>query len=138
VPLLERLSSYLPTVHAQALTPSPGLRAIEPSAYEVLTYQLSAAVLSLGIRHGLHAQATAAVASYMRGWTHAADSLSADQFDEDDRDDYPAEGELARVMMLSLSLLGFLNAAAEHAKFWNAHDRLQLVQHVRAALSSSF
>jgi phosphatidylinositol 4-kinase len=138
VPLLERLSSYLPTVHAQALTPSPGLRAIEPSAYEVLTHQLSAAVLSLGIRHGLHAQAMSAVSSYVRAWTRAAGQLSADQFDDDDRDDYPAGGELARVMTLGLSLLGFLNAAADHAQFWSAHDRLQLVQHVRAALSEQF
>jgi phosphatidylinositol 4-kinase len=138
VPLLERLSSYLPTVHAQGLTPSPGLRAIEPSAYEVLTHRLSAAVLSLGIRHGLHAQAMSAVSSYVRAWTQAAGELSADQFDEDDRDDYPPDGELARVMTLGLSLLGFLNAAAGHAKFWSAHDRLQLVQHVRAALSEQF
>jgi phosphatidylinositol 4-kinase len=138
VPLLERLSSYLPTVHAQALTPSPGLRAIEPSAYEVVTHQLSAAVLSLGIRHGLHAPATSAVSSYVRAWTRAAGHLSADQFDDDDRDDYPPGGELARVMTLGLSLLGFLHAAADHAEFWSAHDRLQLVQQVRAALSEQF
>jgi phosphatidylinositol 4-kinase len=95
-------------------------------------------VLSLGIRHGLHAQATSAVTRYVHGWTHAADSLSADQFDEDDREDYPADGELARVMTLSLSLLGFLNAAAEHTRFWNSYDRLHFVQHVRAALSEKF
>jgi phosphatidylinositol 4-kinase len=138
VPLLDRLSSYLPTVYAQTLTPSPGLRAIEPSAYEVLTCNLASAVLSLATRHGLHAQATSAVASYVRGWTQAADSLSADHFDEDDREDYPADGELARVMTLGLSLLGFLNAAAKHTKFWNSYDRLQFVHHVRAALSEKF
>jgi phosphatidylinositol 4-kinase len=138
VPLLDRLSLYLPQVYSQTLAPSPGLRAFESSPYEVLSYSLTLAILSLGIRHGLHAQATEAVASYVRGWTDAAMHLSADQFDEDDRDDYPADGELARVMMQSLSLLGFLNAAAEHAKFWNSYDRLQFVEHVRTALSEKF
>lgn len=137
-PLLERLSAYLPGVYAQTLSPSPSLRAIEPSPYEVLSYSLTCAILSLGTRHGLQAQAAAAVSSYVRGWTSTACDLSADQFDDDDSDDWPADGELARVMTQSLSLLGFLNAAAEHTKFWNAYDRLQFVEHVRAALSEKF
>jgi phosphatidylinositol 4-kinase len=137
-PLLERLASYLPIVYAQTLLPSPSLRALEPSPYELLSYSLASAVLSLGTRHGLQTQAAAALHSYVEGWTSTAGHLSADQFDEDDRDDYPADGELARVMTQGLSLLGFLNAAAEHARFWNSYQRLQFVEHVRAALSEQF
>jgi phosphatidylinositol 4-kinase len=138
IPLLDRLSAYLPAVYAQTLAPSPSLRAIEPSPYEVLSYNLTSAILSLGIHHGLHAQATSAVTSYIRGWTSAAHDLSAEQFDEDDREDFAADGELARVMTQSLSLLGFLDAAAQHVKFWNAYDRLQFVEDVRTALSERF
>ncbi|EAT89133.2 hypothetical protein SNOG_03928 [Parastagonospora nodorum SN15] len=137
-PLLDRLAAYLAQVYTQTLAPSPNVRAIEPSPYEVLSYNLTSAVLSLGSRHGLHAQAAVAITSYVEGWTDTAADLSADQFDEDDRDDYPAGRGLARVMTQSLSLLGFLNAAAGHAKFWNSYDRLQLVEHVRAALSEKF
>jgi phosphatidylinositol 4-kinase len=61
-----------------------------------------------------------------------------DQFDEDDRVDYAADGELARVLTQSMSLLGFLHAAAEHAGFWNAYERLQLVEEIREALSENF
>ncbi|KAF2832232.1 hypothetical protein CC86DRAFT_313123 [Ophiobolus disseminans] len=136
--LLERLSSYLPEAYAHTLSPSPSLRAIELSPYEVLTYNLTSAILSLGTRHGLQAQAASAVASYVRGWTSAAHGLSADHFDEDDQDDFAADGELARVMTQSLSLLGFLNAAAEHVGFWRAYERLQFVEDVRAALSERF
>lgn len=138
VPLLDRLSNYLPHVYEQTLAPSPSLRAIEPSPYEVLSYNLASAILSLGSHHGLQAQATSAVNSYVRGWTSAADTISADQFDDDDRDNYPADGGLARVMTHSLSLLGFLNAAAEHMDVWNSYDRLQLVQDLRASLSEKF
>jgi phosphatidylinositol 4-kinase len=136
--LLERLASYLPTVYAQTLLPSPSLRALEPSPYELLSYSLTSAILSLGTRHGLQAQAAAALDGYVHGWTSTAGRLSADQFDEDDRDEYPADGELARVMTQSLSLLGFLNAAAEHTRFWKSYERLQFVEHVRAALSEQF
>lgn len=139
-PLLDRLAAYLAQVYTQTLAPSPSVRAMEPSPYQVLSYNLTSAVLSLGSRHGLHAQAALAMSSYVEGWTDTAADLSADQFDEDDRDDFPAPADrgLARVMTQSLSLLGFLDAAAENPKFWNSHDRLQLVERVRAALSEKF
>ncbi|KAH8726282.1 hypothetical protein GQ44DRAFT_826007 [Phaeosphaeriaceae sp. PMI808] len=138
VPLLERLTAYLPEAYAQTLSPSPSLRTIEPSPYQVFTYNLTSAILSLGTRHGLQEQAASACTDYVNGWTGAAFTLSSDHFDEDDRDDFAADGELARVMTQSLSLLGFLDAAAEHVHFWNSYDRLQFVEQVRAALSEQF
>ncbi|KAH7069501.1 hypothetical protein FB567DRAFT_540259 [Paraphoma chrysanthemicola] len=118
---------------------------MEPSPYEVLSYSLTSAILSLGMRHALQAQATAAISSYVQGWTAAANDVATHQLDDsdngddaDDADDADANGELARVMTQSLSLLGFLDAAAEHAAFWNSYDRLQFVQHVRAMLSEKF
>ncbi|KAL6709717.1 Phosphatidylinositol 4-kinase stt4 [Coniothyrium glycines] len=137
--LLSRLSPYLAESSAQILSPSPSLRTFGPSPYETLTYNLTSAVLSLGSQHGqLRAQATSTLASYLNGWTTAAAELSADHFDDDEREDYAVDGDLARVMTQSLSLLGFLGATAEHANFWNAYDRLQFVQDVRSALSEQF
>jgi phosphatidylinositol 4-kinase len=138
-PLLDRLSAYLPGVYAQALSPSPSLRGIEPSPYEVLSYNLTSAILLLGARHGeLRPTVTSTITSYMQGWTAAAAELSADQFDDDGRVDFKADGELSRLMTQSLSLLGFLDAAAEHTKFWTAHERLQFVEDVKTALSEQY
>jgi phosphatidylinositol 4-kinase len=137
--LLARLSPYLAASYAQTLSPSPSLRTFESSPYEVLAYNLTSAVLSLGLRHEqLRAQAATALESYTHGWTTAAAELSVEQFDDDETDDYAADSELARIMTQSLSLLGFLGAAAEHAEFWNAYDRLQFVQDVRTALAEKF
>ncbi|CAN9411102.1 unnamed protein product [Alternaria alternata] len=137
--LLSRLSPYLAASHTQTLAPSPSLRTFEPAPYEVLTYNLTRAVLSLGLRHDqLRTQAANALGSYLAGWVSAAAELSEEQFVDDGADDYATDGELARVMTHSLSLLGFLGAAAEHAHFWNAYDRLQLVQDVRKALTENF
>jgi phosphatidylinositol 4-kinase len=137
--LLARLSPYLAASYAQTLAPSPSLRTFESSPYEVLTYNLTSAVLSLGLRHDqLRTQAATALEGCLGGWATAAAELSAEQFDNDETDDYAADGELARVMTQSLSLLGFLRAAAEHSEFWNAYDRLQFVQDVRTALTEQF
>ncbi|EMD85075.1 hypothetical protein COCC4DRAFT_45488 [Bipolaris maydis ATCC 48331] len=137
--LLSRLSPYLTTSYTQTFAPSPSLRIIEPAPYEVLTYNLTSAVLSLGLRHEqLQTQAAVALQGYVTGWATAAVQLSEQQFVDDGKDDFGADGELARVMTHSLSLLGFLNASAEHVHFWNAYDSLQLVQNVRTNLTEKF
>jgi phosphatidylinositol 4-kinase len=41
-------------------------------------------------------------------------------------------------MTQSMSLLGFLDAVAQYAIFWNAYERLQMVEDIRAALSEKF
>ncbi|KAF2014699.1 phosphatidylinositol 4-kinase-like protein STT4 [Aaosphaeria arxii CBS 175.79] len=137
--LLNRLAPYLPESYAQVLSPSPNLRDIDPSPYEVLTGSLASAILSIGVRHeSLRPQVYATIVKYIKGWSKAAAELSADQFDHDDRVDFAADGELARVMTQSMSLLGFLNATAEFAGFWNSYERLQMVEEIRAALSEQY
>lgn len=137
--LLVRLSPYLAESYTQTLHQSPGLRDIEPSPHEALTGSLTAAILSIGISHGvLRKQVAAAIGTYVKGWATSAAELSLDQFDEDDHVDYSPDGELARVLTQSMSLLGFLHAAAQHVGFWNAYERLQLVEEIRAALSENF
>ncbi|KAH9867339.1 hypothetical protein IAQ61_007931 [Plenodomus lingam] len=137
--LLTRLSPYLSESYTQILSPSPNLRAFEPSPYEKLTYNLTSAILAIGIKHGqLRAQATSSLDAYLSGWATASDALSADRFEPEERGEFSADGELARAMTHSLSLLGFLGATAEHAEFWNAYDRLHFVQQVRRVLTEKF
>ncbi|KAF2178530.1 hypothetical protein K469DRAFT_802757 [Zopfia rhizophila CBS 207.26] len=137
--LLKRLSPYLPESFTQLISPSPTLRDVDPSPYEVLTSALTSAILSIGVRHDqLRSQVVSIVTKYVMGWSCAASQLSADKFDHDDRVEFATDGELARVMTLSMSLLGFLNAASEYASFWNAYERLQIVENIRGALSETF
>jgi phosphatidylinositol 4-kinase len=137
--LLGRLSPYLPESYSQVLSPSPSLRDIDPSPYEVLTFNLTSAILSIGVRHEiLRPQVLAAIIKYVKGWSNAAAQIPADQFDDDDQVSFAADGELARVMTQSMSLLGFLDASAEYASFWSAYERLQFIENIRAALSEKF
>ncbi|PVI01342.1 hypothetical protein DM02DRAFT_613746 [Periconia macrospinosa] len=137
--LLERLAPYLPESYSQKLFPSLGLRDIDPSPYEVLTKALTHAILSLGVQHEeLRPQAQAVIVQYVKGWSQAAAELAEEQFDRDDQADFEFDGELARVMTQSMSLLGFLDACAEFAHFWTPYDRLMLIEQVRAALTEKF
>ncbi|ORY12140.1 phosphatidylinositol 4-kinase-like protein STT4 [Clohesyomyces aquaticus] len=137
--LLQRLSIYLPESYAQIISPSPGIRDINPSPHESLTHGLTSAILSIGIRHApLRSHVSSLIHKYIQGWATGATQLSPDQFDHDDLVEFAADGELARVMTQSLSFLGFLEATAEYASFWNAYERLQLVEDIRAALSEKF
>lgn len=136
---MSRLSPYLSESYSQILSPSPSLRNIGPSPYEALTSNLTSAILSIGVAHDpLRAQVASAITTYVKGWSAAAAPLSQIQFDDDDQVDCTAEGDLAHVMTQSLSFLGFLNAAAQYARFWNAYESLQLVEDIRAALSNAF
>jgi phosphatidylinositol 4-kinase len=137
--LLHQLAPYLPESYAQILSPSPTLRDIGSSPYETLTENLTSAILSLGVRHErLQSPVRDIIIQYMKGWSSAAAELSADHFDQDDQTDFAADGDLAKVMTQSLSLLGFLNATAAHANFWSAYDRLRFVESLRSALSENF
>jgi phosphatidylinositol 4-kinase len=137
--LLHQLAPYLPESYSQILSPSPSLRDIDPSPYEVLTESLTSAILSLGVRHDeLRSSVRDIIIQYVKGWSTAAAGLSADHFDQDDHVEFEADGQLARIMTQSMSLLGFLSATAAHANFWNAYDRLRFVESVRSALSENF
>lgn len=137
--LLGPFSTYLPETCAQVISPSPTLRDITPSPYEALSHNLTSALLSIGLRHeSLRPKVAAIVSSYLEEWSRAASFLSAEQFEDDDRTDFSTDSDLARVMTLSMSLVGFLNGAAEYASFWDPYERLQLVEKIRAALSEKF
>ncbi|KAF1996104.1 hypothetical protein P154DRAFT_525820 [Amniculicola lignicola CBS 123094] len=137
--LSSKLAVYLPESYAQLFAPSPNFRDMDPSPCEVLTYGLTSSILALGVRHErLRSASATTVIQYAKRWAEAALQLSADQFDDDEHVDFAADGYLARIMTQSISFLGFLNAIAEYASFWNAYERLQLVQDIRAALSEKF
>lgn len=78
------------------------------------------------------------VTHYVKGWSAAAAQSPSEQFEHDEQVDFAVDGELGRVMTQSMSLLGFLNAAAEHSGFWNAYDQLRLVESIQVALSEKF
>ena len=131
--LAEQLSPYILDAHSQIFLPSPFLRDIEPSPVEALSYGLTTALLSLGLNHDIPvskvlwrylsncAEATAEIALQGTGSEHGGSSEVE---------------EALHVVTISVSILGFLDAAATYANFWSASERLALIERVKGILVS--
>lgn len=132
-----QLGDYLPEAHTQLFTPSPYLQDIKPSPWAVVTHDLAHALLSLGIKFPeLKNHVQANVKSYLSNWSQAASTLASTITAEDDQESN--EEEAVEIAAVSVSLVGFLDAAANHSTFWSAHDRLNLVKSLSAAMSEQY
>jgi phosphatidylinositol 4-kinase len=135
--LVKQLSLYMLEAHSQVFVPSPFFRAIEPSPIEALSYNLSAALLSLGVNHDELQEVIADMLwNYLDNCTQTTERTAQDQNSEAGN---KVEIEDAiRIATVSLSIHGFLDAAASYANFWSADERLNLIQRINALISDDF
>ena len=136
--LLRQLSPYLLEAHAQAIAPSPFLRLIQPSPWEALSCNLTSALLAIGIRHpDLHDQIFACIIGYLRNCLDTVNAVSGSS----NRSDGPTSDngieENIETAAVSVSLLGFLEAASLYANFYSISERYDLVELLRQILDES-
>ncbi|KZF26893.1 phosphatidylinositol 4-kinase [Xylona heveae TC161] len=136
--LLLQLSPYFLDCQAQAISPSPFLRDIEPSPWEALAFRLTSALLSIGAGHeSLRDLVHARIQSFLEKCTDLAESLVSEKNSADA--DSAADGSQAlEIVILAVSILGFLDAAAANASFWLTEERIDLIEAFRAILSGKF
>jgi phosphatidylinositol 4-kinase len=137
--LMSQLFPYILEAHSQVFEPSPYFRDVDPSPIEALGYNLTTALLTLGINHPhLRDVIAEKVWGYLRQCVDAAKAISpAPALGSDDGSIAEVE-EAVGVTTLTITVLGFLDAAATHADFWTPHDRLLLIQRVKGFLSEEF
>ena len=135
--LFNRISPYLLEAHEQAIVPSPFLQLVEPSPWEALGYNLVAAMLAIGIKHtSLHSRIYDCLVKYTDKCRVIAESARRSNIEA-------ASGSIKTqkilgTVMLSMSLLGFLNATSTYFHFFSANERLVVVGLLRDLLSDSF
>lgn len=123
--------------HTQAFLPSPFFREVEPSPIEALTFHLTIAILSLGVNlDSLQNKAFQTLWVYLNTCANAASAIT--QALGSDAGSSSELEEAMQVATLTLSLLGFLDAAATFANFWTAPERLDLINRVKEILSEDF
>jgi phosphatidylinositol 4-kinase A len=136
--LTEQLSPYLLEAHVQSITPSPFLRDIEPSPWESLTSNLTSALLSIGAKHkSLRPYVLEKLSQCLENCRQSLASrsslqsrvLGVESHSETDEED------IARIASVTVSLLGFLDSAAQYADVWTAPERLALVNRLDSILS---
>ncbi|CAK7265680.1 Phosphatidylinositol 4-kinase stt4 [Sporothrix epigloea] len=149
--LTRQLVPYILDSHVQAFVPSPFFRRIEPSPTESLSFHVTAALLSLGIKHhdahesvsdSIWAFLNACARSTEAGLPHSVPSSRApnghgNALSETGEDEGDIKDAI-RTATTAVSLLGFLDAAAAQADFWQSGGRLALVVRLRNVLSEPF
>ncbi|KAH6709296.1 phosphatidylinositol 4-kinase-like protein [Leptodontidium sp. MPI-SDFR-AT-0119] len=137
--LAEQLSPYMLEAHTQAFVPSPFFREIEPSPTEALSYNLTTALLSLGINHEFLQDAVAErLWNYLRHCLDATELASSHHVAGTEHGNSTEVEDAIHVAGLTLSILGFLDAAATYANFWTPSERLALIERVQRVLSEGF
>jgi phosphatidylinositol 4-kinase len=112
---------------------------LEPSPWEPLTRNLTAAVLELGLNHpSLRQHANLSITRYATSWADTANKLSQEQLEDQDEGEEIASEPISRIVKMAVSLLGFLSAAANNARFWAPLERLKLIRILRDALSEKY
>ena len=135
--LLKQLSPYLLEAPTQAISPSPFIRSIEPSPWEALTYDLTSAVLAIGMRHqALHDHVFDCTIGYLRTCLQAVNLASVKRPRSDSTGDGAIEETLVTAAV-SVSLLGFLEAISLYTNFYNVSERLELVNILRQILDEN-
>ncbi|TVY20394.1 Phosphatidylinositol 4-kinase STT4 [Lachnellula arida] len=137
--LMNQLSPYILEAHTQVFLPSPYFREIEPSPVEALSNNLTTALLGLGINHNYMRDAISAkLWKYLHHCFEAAEAASPSQALDSDDGSYTEVEDAIQTATVTISILGFLNAAATNANFWTGPERLTLIQRVKMVLSERF
>ena len=136
--LLSQLSPYMLEAHAQVIAPSPSLRSIDPSPWEALSYHLTRAILAIGIKHPtLHESALESMTRYLRGCLRSVEVLCAKNRSDEIQSEANIE-DTFDIAVIALSLLGFLEATADYAHFYDTPARLELVTTLRQIFTEEF
>lgn len=126
--LLNQLSPYLLEAHTQAIAPSPFLRSIEPSPWEALGYQLTRAVLAIGIKHpSLHDTVLNCTTGYLSSCLRTVKSVSGKRPVSEESAEYVEVVDTLDTVTVSVSLLGFLEAVSLYVNFYSVSERIELV-----------
>ncbi|KAJ9606470.1 phosphatidylinositol-4- kinase [Cladophialophora chaetospira] len=134
--LATQLAAYLPESHTQVFSSSPFIQELRPAPWTALTFQLTKALLVLGLRFSpLKEAVSSSIKEYVYNWSQSASALTANMFGEHEGEEEDVTQEIAAV---AVSLTGFLDAAASHENFWSAYERVELIRSLKEALSDRF
>ncbi|KAL9105900.1 MAG: hypothetical protein Q9227_009011 [Pyrenula ochraceoflavens] len=133
------LANYLPEAHTQTFGTSPVLHDNSPAPWEVLTSEVTSALLSMSLKHDhLKDLVHESVRSYIQNCIQSLRAIPSLRYHDLVTHKYGDSDDAADILSLTVSLLGFLEAAAIHVDFWQSMERLELVRQIQNILSERF
>ncbi|PYH81401.1 hypothetical protein BO82DRAFT_310830 [Aspergillus uvarum CBS 121591] len=134
-----QLCSYLPESHSQSFRSSPFLHNVRPSPWEALTHNLTSALLSLGFKYAeLRTVVFGALSAYLKSCAEAVDAVAPSQRYEAETTRHEKGHELARILSITMSLVGFMGALARFASFCSTDEKLYLLETLHSILSGQY
>ena len=136
--LIRQLSPYLLEAHTQSIAPSPFLRLIQPSPWEALSCHLAGALLAIGIRHpDLHDQVFVCIIEYLRNCLDAVNAAAGNASHSERSSSEHGVEENLEIAAVSVSLLGFMEAASLYTNFYSVSERYDVVELLRQILDEN-
>jgi phosphatidylinositol 4-kinase A len=137
--LVAQLKEYLPESHTQLFHSSPFLHDIKPSPWEALTYNLTHALLTIGLRFPeLQSNISISIQSYISNCIKALNAISTFAYEDHPSSQHDEEQDCAEIASVTVSLKGFMEAAAVHSHYWPSLDRIEIVRQLQGMLSERF
>lgn len=135
--LLTQLGPYASEAHRQSLKASVLNQHFPP--WETLSYELTRAVLALGLHHpSLRSQAIARIDQTIESLTDSAEKAAWMLSQTDNATEIDIAEKALPAIQLTASLLGFLEATAKYVQIWSPGERVIVLQKLRYLLSEKF
>ncbi|USW57559.1 Putative phosphatidylinositol 3-/4-kinase, catalytic domain, protein kinase-like domain superfamily [Septoria linicola] len=135
--LLGQLAPYVAEAHRQAFGASPLHQQLPP--WETISYDLTTAVLSLGLNHpSLRSAAWTTISEAVDEITTSAENTAWLKPLPEGETEYEITDDTLKVVRISVGLLGFLNGIAKYVQVWSPDQRMSLLPQLRRILSEKF
>ena len=130
--LLNHLKPYLIEACVQLIDPSPFFPLSLPSPWELLSKELTLATLGIGINHpALHDAVFDCITEYLHRCFDLVHSVVNKPYSHESPSAVSQARELLHTATISVSLVGFLEAAASFAHFFTVPESLELIRSLR-------
>jgi phosphatidylinositol 4-kinase len=134
--LLQQITPYLAEAQTQTFRPSPFLRHVHPSPWEVLVQEVASAMLNIGLRvPSLRPQVVKIIVDTSNAYVHQGQSINRADASEDSTLDLD---NASKTITFSVSLLGLLSALAEKPQVLTVQERASVTQKLRTLYSENF
>lgn len=134
--LLQQITPYLSEAQTQTFRPSPFLRHVHPSPWEVLVQEVASALLNTGIKHSsLRSQVVTSIINTIDAYVHQGQNIDRLDTSEDSALDID---NASRTITFSVSLLGLLSALAEKPQVCTVQERASIIYKLQTLYSEKF
>ncbi|KAH0094806.1 phosphatidylinositol 3, partial [Aureobasidium melanogenum] len=134
--LLQQITPYLTEAQTQTFRPSPFLRNVHPSPWEVLVQEVASAMLNIGLRvASLRSQVVTTITNTIDTYVHQGQSIDRLNASEDSVLDLD---NASKTITFSVSLLGLLSALAQRPQVLTVQERATVTRKLRTLYSEKF